>query len=57
MNVLTAHCLLPISERQGDRARLTYLDHGGLADGSSWRRRVRARVGAMAWSLLGSPRF
>ena len=57
MNVLTAHCLLPLTERQGERSRLNYIDHAGLADGDSWRRRVRARVGKLAWSLFGAPRF
>lgn len=57
MNVLTAHCLLPLSERQGQETRLNYIDHAGLADDDTWRRRVRARVGALAWTLFGAPRF
>lgn len=59
MNVHTAHCLLPLSAPRDVDARegLLYIDHAGLAGADSWRRRVRARIGAMAFGLLGRPRF
>lgn len=58
MNLHTAHCLLPLRVRTHHPGQtLLYIDHGGLADGTSWRRRVRARIGGLAYGLLSRPRF
>lgn len=58
MMLHTAHCLLPLSGRDdGAGKTLVYLDNGGLSDGSSWRRRVRRRIGALAYGWFGRPRF
>lgn len=58
MTLLTAHNLLPLAAPEhGGRERLLYLDHGGFASAATWRSRVRARAGRLAWTLLGRPRF